>query len=308
MGGISGVHHVGIGVKNLETMKSFYRDVLGFTAVFAEFDESEQEVMREAARAPRVVFRGAILGQKVGGIALEFIEMSVPVPRPIRKDFRYGDIGVAKTMLAVADVGGLYEELKGKVSFCSAPKRVAIPGVGDYSFVYCKDPEGNLTELFSTANEAVRDRFGGARGVGIGVTDLERSVSFYQRQLDFEVVVAIHEAFSGLVDEVSGGQGSRVRSCTLAPRGTRDAVVELFEVSGPRGRSIPFAAAWGDLGYLQVALLCDDVRGMASNLEKAGVELLCSPKVMDGGIPEHPGEFVYGRDPDGIPVELLYLP
>ena len=25
-------------------------------------------------------------------------------------------------------------------------------------------------------------------------------------------------------------------------------------------------------------------------------------------IPDHPGEFVYARDPDGIPVEFLFLP
>jgi hypothetical protein len=29
---------------------------------------------------------------------------------------------------------------------------------------------------------------------------------------------------------------------------------------------------------------------------------------MDGGIPEHPGEFFYGKDPDGIPIEFLFLP
>lgn len=68
MGRISGAHDVAIGVRNLERMKSFYRHTLGFTEVFSEFDESEQEIVREAVRASRVVFRGAILCQKAGGI------------------------------------------------------------------------------------------------------------------------------------------------------------------------------------------------------------------------------------------------
>ena len=84
--------------------------------------------------------------------------------------------------------------------------------------------------------------------------------------------------------------------------------IELFEVSEPRGRSIPFATHWGDFGYLQVAFSCDDIHGMVSYVKAAGVGLLCGPKVMDGGIPDHPGEFVYAKDPDGIPVEFLFLP
>jgi catechol 2,3-dioxygenase-like lactoylglutathione lyase family enzyme len=104
MSSVSGVHHVAIGVKNLETMESFYRDALGFTEVFAEFDQSEQELMHEVVRAPHVVFGGVILKQKAGGILVELIRMTFPVARSIRKDFRYGDIGVAKIAVAVSDV------------------------------------------------------------------------------------------------------------------------------------------------------------------------------------------------------------
>ena len=82
MSKISGVHHVAIGVENLEGMKSFYRDVLGFTETFAEFGESEQEIMREVTRSSRVVFFGAILCQRAGGILLELIHMSEPLAGP----------------------------------------------------------------------------------------------------------------------------------------------------------------------------------------------------------------------------------
>jgi catechol 2,3-dioxygenase-like lactoylglutathione lyase family enzyme len=309
MSSTSGVHHVAIGVKNLDTMKSFYRDILGFTEVFAEFGESEQEIMREVVRASRVVFSGVILCQRAGGILLELIRMTDPVPRPIRKDFRYGDIGVTKITVAVSDVKALYEELKGKVSFCSEPKFAVIRGWGDYPFVYCRDPEGNLVEFVSIINVEVKGGFGGARSIGISVTNLERSISFYQKHLGFDVVMmSRHKNFSGLVDEVSGDKDTQVRSCLLAANNTGDCMIELFEVSKPRGRSIPFSANWGDFGYLQVCFNCDDIRGMGSYGEKVGMEFLCSPKRMDGGIPEHPGEFFYGKDPDGIPIEFLFLP
>jgi catechol 2,3-dioxygenase-like lactoylglutathione lyase family enzyme len=309
MPSISGVHHVGLGVRDLETMKSFYRDVMGFSEVFAEFDYSEQEIMREVARSSRVVFAGAILQQKAGGILLELIRMREPVPRPIHNGPRYGDIGVAKVVIAVSDVDRICKELHGKAHLCSEPKRAMIPEWGEYRFVYCKDPEGNLVELAEYADGEIEEDFGGARSIGIAVTDLERSAPFYKHLLGLEkTVITAHTAFSGLVDEVTGGRGAEVRSCLLSVTGKWDEAVELFEVIRPRGRSVPFSTLWGDFGYLQVAFNCQDIKSMVARGTEAGMEFLCSPKVMEGGIPDHPGEFVYGKDPDGIPFEFLHLP
>ena len=289
-------------------MTAFYRDLMGFTEVFAEFGESEQEIMREVTRSSRAVFSGATLQQKAGGIMLEFIQLIEPAPRPIRRDSRYGDIGVAKITIASADVPSAWGRLKDEVAFCSEPTTTVIPGRGDYQFVYCRDPEGNLIEIASGGRGAGQT-FGGARSVGIGVGDLERSVPFYRDFLGLNVTLTdTHESFSGLVDEVSGTVGTRVRSCVLAATAQAETMVEIFETMVPRGRSIPFATCWGDFGYLQAAFNCDDVHGVAADLAAAGVDLLCSPKVLEGGPTEHPGEFVYARDPDGIPIEFLLVP
>ena len=203
---VSDIHHVAIGVKSLETMKSFYRDALEFTNVFAEIPEAEHGAMREVLRMTPV-FAAILFAQAAGGINVELTKMVDPVPRPIRRDFRYGDIGVAKIAIPVSDLERLYRDLKGRFNFCSRPKRVAIPGWGDYHFVYCRDPEGNLIEFVSAEKFPVPARFGGARWLGVSVTDLGRSMPFYQKHLGFDtVVINTHESFSGLVDEVSGGQ------------------------------------------------------------------------------------------------------
>jgi len=303
----SGVHHVALGVSDLGAMTAFYRDLMGFTEVLAEFGESEQEIMREVTRSPRAVFSGALLRQKAGGISLELIHMADPAPRPIRKEIRYGDIGVGKITVAAASARSAYETLRDRVGFCSQPKTTVIPGFGEYEFVYCRDPEGNLIEIV-TADEGCEGTFGGVSSVGMGVTDLERSVTFYRERLGFDVVVDTHESFSGLVDEVSGAADTRVRSCLLSAGTPKGGMLELFETKEPRGRSIPFSTRWGDFGYLQVAFGCDDIRGAAADMEEAGMDLLCSPKAMAESVPDDPGEFVYVRDPDGIPIEFLFLP
>jgi catechol 2,3-dioxygenase-like lactoylglutathione lyase family enzyme len=301
------VHHVAMGVQDLEAMRSFYGDTLGFSNVFMEIEKADHTFMREVLRAPHVIFSGVMFRQEAGGIALLLVRMVQPVPRAIRKDFRYGDIGVAKITIAVSDIERLYGELGDKVNFCSEPKEAVIPGWGDYHFVYCKDPEGNLLEFVSAPTLAVPGTFGGIRWVGIGVTDLERSLQFYQKYMGLDTrIIGIHETFSGLVDEVADGKGVQVRSCLLG-NSKGGGMVELFEVAGPRGRSIPFGVSFGDFGYLQTCIYCSDMDRTVASCRNAGIGFLSEPRLMDDGIPEHTGSFVYVKDRDGIPVEFLVL-
>ncbi len=302
MGKALAVHHVAIGVKDLRAMQPFYQGVLEFNRVFVETAHKEHKHMREVLRMSNTMHSMIMFNQEAGGILVELVRMTNPVPRAIRKDFRYGDIGVTKTTIAVSDLDQLCKELEGRVNFCSKPKSVEIPGWGDYHFLYCRDPEGNLIEFASGKNFSVSSRFGGVRWVGVSVTDLKRSMSFYQKHLGFDTIVMdSHERFSGLVDEISGAKGTKVRSCLLAS-GRGEGMIELFEVLEPRGRSIPFSTSWGDFGYLQVCLFCDDIRERAAYCEKEGMEFLSGVQFVHD---KHGGAFFYFRDPDGIPIEFL---
>ena len=300
-----GVHHIAVGVKNLERMKSFYQNVLLFDNLFVDFPEAEYPALNEVVRSPNPRYTAILFSQAAGGIIVELVQMVNPVPRPIRKDFRYGDIGLAKMTIAVSAVEDIVKEFKGKIDFCSKPKSVMIPGYGEYRFVYCKDPEGNMIELISGPETAVKDRFGGVPWVGVCVTDLERSVPFYQKMGGFDsFFINTHESFSGLVDDVSGGQNTKVRSCILKSS-QAEGMIELFEVMEPRGRSLPFGTKWGDFGYAQVCLngkQGDDIFEMASYFEKEGMAFLSGPQLMHD---EREGAFFYMKDPDGIPVEFL---
>lgn len=298
---IGGVHHVAIGVKDLEAMESFYTGALGFQTTPQGSPAGPQEIMSGITRGVTPVFAASMLSQGEEAIVVEFVQMITPVPRPIRQDFRYGDIGANKVALAVSDVNEVYSELKGKVNFCSGPKSVDLPGFGVYNFVYCKDPEGNLIEFVSGEKLSTGNKFDGVRWVGISVTDLDRSLAFYQKYTGFDAMfVEPHGLFSGLVDEVSGSQQTKVRSCILASA-KGGGMVELFEISEPRGRSIPSYTIWGDFGYLQTCLLCQNVPEIAEYFEKESLEFILELQRMPG--PEI--TFAYVRDPDGVPLEYL---
>ena len=300
-----GVHHVAVGVKSLAETRAFYRDVLDFTEIFVDFPKNEYPALQPVLRASSAVYAAVLFSQPAGGIILELTEMFDPPSRPIRKAPLYGDIGVSKISIAVRDVDATHKELKEKADWCIAPRSAAVPGFGDYRFAYFKDPEGNLVEIFSSSQLPVRQGFGGISSLGISVTDLDRSVAFYRKYLGFDkTLIGEHDRFSGILDELTGYAGSQMRSCLLA-NSEAEGMVELFEVTKPRGRSIPFAIRWGDCGYLQVCLngrQGDDIGKIASYFSQEGLEFLCEPQLMHD---EKEGAFFYMRDPDGIPVEFL---
>jgi catechol 2,3-dioxygenase-like lactoylglutathione lyase family enzyme len=301
----TGAHHIGIGVNNYEIMTSFYQHTLGFKNIFLEVEE-EWNAMPEMFRTSYHKFKAIMFDQEAGGVLVELIRMSIPLPRPIRKDIQYGDIGVNKIAIGVYDVSAFHKEMKESVNFCTTPATVTLSEGREHHFVYARDPEGNLIEFVSGPDIQVAEKFGGGRWVGISVTDLERSMAFYQTHAGFDTVaVPPHETFSGLVDGISSAEGTRVRSCLLS-NSNGGGMLELYELITPRGRSIPFNARWGDYGCLEVCLMCKDIHETASYFYQEGITFLSHP-TLAMETPDFDGWFLYIRDPDGIPVEVISI-
>ena len=306
---IFGIDHIGIGVNNMDTMKKFSQDILEFTEIFGEMPEGDHKPIHELLRMCPTIHSAIQVNQKCGGIAVALFNHVYPKPRPIRKDRRYGDIGVSKITIAVSDLNRFYKEFQGKLNFCSEIRRITIPEWGDYTFVYARDPEGNFIEFIDDNTLPTQQRFGGIRWLGISVTDLERSLDFYKKYLGFDkTVINIHECFSGNIDEICKSSQTKIRSCLLA-NSAGNGMVELSEFLKPRGRSIPFCTNWGDFGYLQMCLLGDNIRDIEKRFINEDMDLMLPPQMVSEDDPENAGlAFLYTRDPDGIPIEVMTLP
>jgi len=306
---VTGVQHVGLGVRDIEASRKFYRDVLECKIPMADFGVTHN-AMSDFFRSSSHVFNGWMYMQERESIVIECIQRFEPSPRPIHKQVRYGDIGVNKMTVEVADAKKFCAAYKDRIQFVSTPRSIKIPGWGDYSFVFGTDPDGSLIEFVSSSKIKVQGALGSIRSVGISVTELGRSIEFYQNYLDFDrMVIEPHESFSGIVGEVSGSKDTEVRSCLLG-NSNGFHMLELYEVSKPRGRSIPFHVLWGDYGYLESCCVSEDVLGLARFLMKEGLEFISYPTAMEVHETDLKGTawFIYVRDPDGIPVELLEMP
>jgi catechol 2,3-dioxygenase-like lactoylglutathione lyase family enzyme len=293
---------VGMGVKDYAVMKEFYQETLGISEVFMEFPEVWNPMV-DVFRTSYHKFGGIMLSHPAGGMIVELIAMSIPRPRYIRKIKRYGDIGVNKITVAVSDVKSFYESRKDTIKFFSEPGSTNLPDWGEHNFVYGSDPEGNLFEFVSGPKLTTEGTFGGIRWVGVGVTDLVRSMAFYQSTAFDVLVVGPHEEFSGLVDEVSGAKGARVRSCLLA-NSKAGGMIELYECIKPRGRSMPFNTMWGDFGYFEVCVETDSFHELAQQTRMEGMEFLHSPCIAFD-MEDRQYWFEYVQDPDGIVIEII---
>jgi catechol 2,3-dioxygenase-like lactoylglutathione lyase family enzyme len=79
---VSGVHHIALGVKNLEIMKSFYKNILGFNIL--KPPAAPRDIMYSIMRGVIPEFTVCMLSHDEGPIIIEFINMINPFPRSIR--------------------------------------------------------------------------------------------------------------------------------------------------------------------------------------------------------------------------------
>jgi glyoxylase I family protein len=142
----------------------------------------------------------------------------------------------------------------------------------------------------------------------LGVSDLERSIAFYEEVLGFRVTVAGDFDDEGHVEMMRLPPGGRGRAVTVQPRGVRTGTVELIEMVVP-GREGRPPARPQDLGVFMLAfeVVEEDLAAACARMEAAGVEFWSRPIVVD--VPDFGRiESVVCEDPDGTMIELLTLP
>lgn len=137
----------------------------------------------------------------------------------------------------------------------------------------------------------------GMNHVGISVSNLDRSIEFYQDM--FGMTLVFSGAFGGELYEtilkLKGAKG-RIASLKLA-----DAKLELFEFSHPDPKAANFDRPVCDHGITHFCLEVTDIESEYQRLVAAGVYFHCLPIVAG------PFKATYGRDPDGNVFELLEI-
>lgn len=146
----------------------------------------------------------------------------------------------------------------------------------------------------------------GVEAIAIVVADMDRSVEFFSRILDFEKV-SDREVAGGDYERLEGVFGLRVRAVRMR---LGDEAIELNQYLAPAGRPVPADSRSNDLWFQHVAIIVSDMDRAYARLREHRVEHASSgpQRLPDwnsaaGGI-----RAFYFKDPDGHPLEILQFP
>lgn len=132
--------------------------------------------------------------------------------------------------------------------------------------------------------------------VALSVADLQRAIDFYTGLLGFTVLRVLEVAPPMRLGEINGLPGCSARIAHLDCGGT---MLELFEYTQPRGRSVDASRTQADHGLIHFGMKTNSIHEDHARLAAAGVNFFGPP------VEFRPGAWVvYFNGPDGEVVEL----
>ncbi|WP_242774358.1 VOC family protein [Sphingopyxis sp. YF1] len=285
---ITGIHHTGLSVRDLDAAIAFYTRERSFTLLY-RFEIADSDANRTMLQLPNAGARGAFLQGALG--CLEIFQFSAEWDGDFGEREVY-TAGIRHICLQTGISDALFDAMC--ASGASAHARPAGLGTGN-SYAYIRDPEGNLLELEGTPwapPAATRSWFA---HTALVTPDIERLSGFYAMLTGIDV----HQRGSfgpdrkfdivaGIADVQFDGAWLRLANAEL----------EFWQYRQPATISVARRNA-AEIGWNHLCFESDDIDADYARLAAAGVEMHGAP--MKFGV----ARVAFGRDPDGNIFELL---
>jgi catechol 2,3-dioxygenase-like lactoylglutathione lyase family enzyme len=147
-------------------------------------------------------------------------------------------------------------------------------------------------------------RITAADHTGITVSNLERSLHFWQNVLGFEFSHRAHQS-GEMASEITGVTSAEIKLAVVkAPGGHK---IELLEYLAPPDRKQHVDLRPCDVGSVHVALAVDNLDAVLEKIAASGWKAAGKPQTLKTG-PNADKRVVYVRDPDGTTVEFMQMP
>lgn len=307
---ISGIQQVGVGVRDADEAWAWYRQQFGVDVpVFKEKAEANL-MLPYTGGQPRS--RYAILAINMqGGGGFEIWQYTSRQPEASTFEVQIGDYGIFATKIKAPDIQTAYDNCQRTGGDCLTEIHALADAPPSF---FVRDPYGNIFHVVESTDwfQSRQQPTGGVYGAVIGVSDMDRSRTFYKDILGYDEVVYDEQATFRTLQRVPGGAHPMRRVLlrhTAARMGAFSEMfgpteLELIQVHGRQPQSIFQNRLWGDLGFIH---LCFDVRGMDQLKEHCQQQghpfTVDSSASFDMG--EAAGRFAYIEDPDGTLIEFV---
>ncbi len=307
---ICGIQQVGIGVASVEESWPWYIEHFGTDVKILGDEGVAERMLPYTGGKPQP--RYAVLAVNLrGGSGFEIWEPRGRELNYLKDEAQLGDYGILVCKVKCPDVQQAYDAFR-KKNVCLLTEPAKSP-VGKWHF-FLKDPWNNIFEVVEDDYVFVPEKklTGGGNGAILGVSDMDRSIRFYGKLMDFDTVLSDE---TGVFDDLKGVPGGdrRFRRVLLGRSKPMQGplcevmgtgYIELLQCLDAQPKKLYANRLWGDPGYIH---LCFDVRNMAA--VKADCEALGHPFVCDSGadfgMGDAGGHFTYIEDPDGTLIEFV---
>ncbi len=140
-GMVTGIHHVGISVADIERSITFYRDIFGMEQACEVFPFGGEQYARIMdLQSPE----GRMCVMARGSLMLELFEFTGPEPAKQDPDYPVANRGITHFGVWVEDIEATQQRMAGAgVRFHSEVQRFP----GGMKATYGRDPDGNVFEL-----------------------------------------------------------------------------------------------------------------------------------------------------------------
>jgi catechol 2,3-dioxygenase-like lactoylglutathione lyase family enzyme len=138
---------------------------------------------------------------------------------------------------------------------------------------------------------------------GITVSNLERSLDFWQNVLGFEFSHRAHQT-SEMASEITGVAGAEIKIAVVKTPGGHK--IELLEYLAPADRKHVDPRPC-DVGSVHIALTVDNLDAVLKKIAASDWKAAGKPQTLKTG-PNAGKRVVYVRDPDGATIEFMEMP
>ncbi len=285
---IKGVHHVGLSVLDLDAAIKFYEQAQSFELLY-RFEVDDNPVNRAMLQVDNASARAAFMRGTLGCLELFEFESTCDTAAPDRAVYA---AGIRHICLQSEISDGLYDSFL--VSGASAHARPAGLGTGN-SYVYIRDPEGNLIELEGTPWAPAGISRPWFAHAALVTPDIDRLTDFYAMLTGIDVHRRGSFGPDAKFDVVAGIEDVRFHGAWAR---LTNAELEFWQYEAPK--TVPAerrsAAA---LGWNHLCFESDDISSEYKRLIAQGIDLHGPPHDFGNA------QVFFGRDPDGNIFEVL---
>ena len=286
--------HRGICVANIAESLRFYRDGLGF----AEEDlfEMDDPALSTVMEVPGSVIRAQMV-RNAQGVAFELLEFVEPGASGSRERRPNNQYGLTHFAFYVDDMDEAADRVRAAGGRVYDHTRATFRE-NSTTMMYCTDPNGVRIELMHDPRTPARFSHS-----GICVTDIERSLRFFDRAIGFapaeNYALSNHSDWLDIVNELPG-----VKLRAQMVRNEAGHTIELLKMDSPACFGPRERRPMNQYGLTHLAFYVDDLDGVAARVVANGGRAYPHTRDTFG----HGFEILYCTDPDGVRVEIMKAP